>query len=387
MQYLLSFAEQDDVQAIANQAMRFSQVQGVVVEVDDYWIYGWRIKERYGEFFLKKISQYFLGIPFLQFGNLIKLEDYWIPNRPLNEDDFKWEPPGWKEYIKLYGAESTKPFIIKVCLYPTTEPNSETPQINNSPYRIIYETRPPAYLYTSPKDCLRPLQGGVSTGTDDNNFGTLGGFLKSDSNEYYGVTCSHLITTKNEEFYQPALPDGKKSRIGKLGYSTSLVTCPSSTDCKSGSPYVNELDIALIKIDDHINIDSNKILKLGTISKISKESEISPSQACSFTGRSSGHQMYREIKGIGVVYNFTTTHGDNYCFRRQFEVSSTSWWNRKLSSPTKPGDSGSWVCIPHNKGNAWAGLIFGGDGLYGFATFSEEIQKWWQARNLNLSLL
>src|SRR5262249_20213773 len=131
--------------------------------------------------------------------------------------------------------------------------------------RIRFEARPIAVAYSSRKRRVRPLQGGISLGSDAGDYGTLGGILKDKKGALYALTCGHAIV-RNDEAKQPSPKDGKAaSRVGICVESTGGNLRGPALRCSRKSP-ANEVDVALIEIDQDTKVDAKlEIMGVGSL--------------------------------------------------------------------------------------------------------------------------
>jgi hypothetical protein len=392
VQYLIDLAQREDVRRVVDAVTETPQVQGVVLEPDPYWLRSWNAlavlgRRRY-ESWLDVWHHYArrgIPVPFWMHQNVYGPTGYNIPLRPLGLSDLKkWRPPDWDFYLQVTGAEKSElPLVLKVCLLPSTEPDTpEIPRFENVGFRVVYEVRPRAFLYSNPRKIRRPLIGGVSLGSGTIAYGTLGGILEDTANRRYAMTCSHVVSS-GQTVDQPAQYDDSKTagNIGIRAQGTSLSASASGSLCNPATA-ANEVDAALIDLGNGVSSDF-EVLDIGKLSGVAKIAAMSVGQTVETTGRTSGHRLL-EIGGMAVTYQFQASPaGPKYCFKNLFEV---RWPYSNRKPPVQPGDSGSWVCMPDSTGLAWCGMIIGGDRMIGYAAFTEKIENWWSGPPLSLKL-
>jgi len=392
VQYLIELAQREDIRRVVDVATKTPQVQGVVLEPDPYWLRSWNVASLLGrrgyEQWIDFRHHYFRrGIPvsFWREETIYGPSGYNIPLRPLGLSDLqKWRPPDWKFYLDVIGAnESELPVVLKICLLPSAETETrELERFENLRFRVAYEVRPSAFLYSNPRKHHRPLIGGVSLGSGPIAYGTLGGILEDAATRRYAMTCSHVFSS-GQTVDQPAQHDDSKTagRIGIRAQGTSLSASASGSLCNPTTA-VNEVDAALIDLGKAISSDF-EVLDIGKLSGIAKIATMSVGQTVETTGRTSGHRLL-EIGGMAVTYQFQASPGGpKYCFKNLFEV---RWPYSSKKPPVQAGDSGSWVCMPDSSGLVWCGMVIGGDRMIGYAAFTEKIENWWSGPPLSLKL-
>jgi hypothetical protein len=392
MQYLIDLAQRDDIRRVVDAVTQTPQVQGVVLEPDPYWLRSWNIFSILGrreyENWLGFWHHYVRrGIPVASWihERFLGFSGYNIPVVPLGLTDLKnWRPPDWDFYREVTGAKQLElPVVLKICLLPGTESEGrELLRFDNLPFRVLYEVRPRAFLYSNPRKHRSPVIGGISLGSGMATYGTLGGILEDSRGQRYAMTCAHLFSG-GQAVDQPAqYDDGKTARnIGVRGQGTSLSASASGFLCNPATA-VNEVDAALIDVGHGIPTDF-EVLDIGKLSGMAKIAAMSVGQTVETTGRTSGHRLL-EIGGMAVTYQFQSSPGGpKYCFKNLFEL---RWTYSNTNPPVQPGDSGSWVCMPDSTGLAWCGMVIGGDRMIGYAVFSEKIENWWASSPLSLKL-
>ena len=387
MQYLIDFAEEESIKRITEVAAEYPVVQGLVLDVDRYWLRCW-----HSEFGYTARTQ---GI------EPMYPEEWWRPTSPyvyaypLTIDYLEgWRPPDWDGYLKSRQLDpEAGPVVAKVCMRPSESgvdrvPALEKFQDREDLLRVVFELRSVAELASDGQKnplhrAWRPMPGGVSVGAGDTDFGTLCVTLRDQAHKDYAITCAHIVPHGNDAA-QPAARDSKKSsRIGSSIAASALAECTQNDDFNPWLRGVsNEHDISLIEIDASQAGTLPEVLDIGPLSKISKRSSLSPAQAVEVMGRTS-HRGALQIGGVALWYKFK--HGDKqYCFRNLFEVESPS--GTAAVRPVRHGDSGAPVCTVGPGGTNWCGMIVGCDYYKGFAIFSETIESWWQDEGYSLSI-
>lgn len=247
----------------------------------------------------------------------------------------------------------------------------------NENVRIIIERRNRNTFLNSQKP-HKPLKGGISIGlTDHNLYGTLGGFIKSKNGENYGVTCSHVGKSKDENIYQPSKFDSKKHRnIGKVVYASKLNYCEYDSECNS-SLIQSNMDVSLIQLLENENFDFS-INQLGKVNKNSKFKDIKQGMKVEFNGRTTNERKQLTIGGLCVSYKVAYDKAQYACFTNLIELRSTPTQifgtNYFINeSPVKGGDSGAWICSNDSTGYSWCGMLISGDIDRGYFLSTEHI--------------
>jgi hypothetical protein len=295
-------------------------------------------------------------------------------------DDLKWRPE--PRYFP-YSSESPN-VVITVCLYPDGLTNETVPVFDfSADFSLIYEARPVAYLYASPRRYYRPLLGGISIGVNSTDYGTLGGILKDERENWYGLTCGHVAKT-NDIVEQPAQADGgKQDAIGRVVFSEMPPTFPTDLDAIpiNQQAYAGQVDAALVLIDKAMA--TQEILKIGRVNGIIPPENIAQLHRLETTGRTSDWKIL-QYGSKTPYYNITVqSTGESHCFENPLQLRDPTG-----RTPVDEGDSGAWICVPGNAGSQWAGMVVGGDGQLGFAVSASALKSWWEdaPRNLRLSL-
>ena len=421
LEYLLQLTEDETIRRILGTALETPVVQGVVLDLDPFWLQCWRLHSQLGsagDRYLDRWFEYWYyvrhrygGIPPLGSSN-VKMEGtlpespYFVPSQPLRKQDLKWFPSFWKYYAQEMGVPETGlPIVVKICLRPAAE-NEElrTPEFSETRFRVVYETRPVATLYGSPREFTRPLIGGLSIGLGPKVSGTLGGILQDSQGNRYGMTCSHVTHDSSGAYRsveQPAASDSGSffrlrkgslrssgagsTKVGSFVVSSPLCSAKQEAVCNpySGLP-MNEVDAALIKIDKAVSSEF-EVMDIGPLTGVTPRARLTPGQTVEIAGKSSGIRRL-VIGGLAVTYRFRSYNGEYYCFKNLFELRWPSYWRLMGGSPVESGDSGAWVCNANSSSFGWCGMVVGGDRLLGYAQFSETVQAWWNTQKLSLSV-
>jgi hypothetical protein len=382
MEALIRLAREDEeIDRIARAAMENRSVQGVVLDIDPYWLAGWNYSRRFGIDEFDRVRERFKGRIYDErfFADLPEND---FPVLPMKMGDLKDWPKDWESYAKENGfSPDMSPVRVKICLRPGA---IEVPRFESGRYRILYETRPVATLSGNPKGYRRPILGGLSTGVGTKSCGTMGGIVQDQQSppQKYGVTCAHVMTSGTVD--QPSKLDSKRAAaIGTVSTHTPL-QLPAGLCTPKSTTGVNTVDVALIEIDPSTSADL-EVLDIGTLTGVTPIADIGQGQLVEFTGRSSGNRTLR-VGALGVIYKLKYK-GQDYCFQNVIQLNWQKFYQLLGGRPVAQGDSGSWICNPNENGFGWCGMIIGNDRLHGYAIYAESIEDWWKQQGLTLSVI
>jgi hypothetical protein len=376
MQFLIDFAAEDqEFLDILKRTAEFPTVQGVVLDIDRYWLLTWQLRNRWGDSAAAGSLEYLDVRIFAD--RAMGTQPYLYP-RPLEFSDLEtWRPDSWQRFRSFQNLNSDgPPLVVRVCLRPQAHQDESIPTLEAFRRRgdrlaIEIETRPRARLSGNPRKQQSPLPGGVSIGIGAADYGTLGVILKDGGGKHYAVTCAHVAALASQ-VQHPAQCDSKQaSAIGTSILASALTPCPTGQPCNPWSSVPpNELDLSLVQIDPSLVSPVLAVLDIGAMSGITPRANLSTGQAAEVMARTSRHNRL-QIGGLAAWYKFR--HGaTEYCFKNLFEVESP------YSTPgiIQSGDSGAPVCTPDANGTAWAGMIMGSDSFKGYAIYAETIDAW-----------
>jgi hypothetical protein len=400
VQFLINFAnENQEFQDILKRSSSYDTVQGLVLDLDRYWLLTWQMRQRSGGATPDRISRLIeiLADWPLLFGPDIS-PSYnpgglnWqqsIYSRPIEQSDIDdWRPPQWDRYQRSFGGRGDGlPIVVKVCLRPSAKPGEKIPTADDlrdskGRLRVEIQTRPQAQLSSNPRRHHRPLPGGVSIGTSAKDFGTLGVILTDHRGKYYGLTCSH-VAQQGMNVDQPAQRDRSgPSPIGKSILATALSPCSQTAPCNPWAGVAaHELDLSLVEIDARSVTSILEVLDIGPLSSIVPRAGLSTGQAVEVMGRTTRYSVL-QVGGLAAWYRFHSD-GKYYCFKNLFEVQSPYG----STSAIRPGDSGGPVCTADQIGTGWCGMIVGCDKFNGYAMYSETAEGWLTQNGYSLRLM
>jgi hypothetical protein len=395
MRYLIDYANRDTVTRLIDQAMAFDIVHGVVVQLHPRWLALWRLSHSMPGDDWRAVDRRFQEAMDMQrhlhlaFGISTPLQfDWqaapWVPDfQPRFSPvpiDTKWTCGTWELLVSLGPRPRPEPFLVTVLVLPRSSPGAFeelASVLGESTERIRIETRPLARAFLKRRGVLRPLQGGVSLGTDAADSATLGGILKDGKGARYALTCGHAVS-KKDVVKQPSPQDSSKAqRIGTCVESTAGTLTGPHTRCTRKTA-VNDIDAALIRLDTNPAIASKlEVLNIGAIAACAPADDIAEDAPVQISGRSGHRHLYTGgLFAIGSIRIGT----DRYCFRNLMEIkraSAANWGvTGTLAPPARPGDSGAWIIQDGPNGPEWCGMIIGGTGPIAYAVFAETILDW-----------
>jgi hypothetical protein len=399
MRYLIEYSNREEVSVVIDRAMGFDIVHGIVVRLDPTWLSLWRLAHTCSASDWKYFDRNLLyvlhwnerrwGGPFPPFAEW--QSNFSIPLRSLELGQFfpvpidpKWTCDTWREITGSRKQNGREPFVITVLVAPRASRGTFeelTAALGETGVQIRFEARPIARAYVSRKRLVRPVQGGISFGTDPREYATLGGILKSDKGALYALTCGHAIG-KKDEAKQPSPKDNQvAARIGICVESTDGSLSGPATRCNRKAA-TNEVDAALIKLDEDLQIAATlEIMGIGRLAGSAKIDDVDEDSPVQVSGRSGCCSLYT---GGLLVVGSLRIGTKRYCFKNLFEIkrASVRHWGvtGSLAPPVHPGDSGAWVIQDGPQGPEWCGMVVGGSGPVGYAIFAENILEWLKQR-------
>ena len=388
MRCLAEFLSNSYVQTIIAACRESRAVQGILVEVHPVWLRAWRIGESFNptdpaQGYKEAAREgVYARSRYLAYPLELNLLRPWLPFRALTAADLKWRPQTWGEWDRR-NTYSLWPVVMRICLYPSYGPErGAPPEFKGDGFRIIYEVRPIARLYSSPKDQHRPLLGGVSVGVDSTYAGTMGGILKDAKGRYFGLTCAHVTgSAKNVE--QPAQIDRRGNVFGHVVLTQLPPPFPSHAPKVKAvqQQYAAKVDAALVAIDPGGTPPKLEVLKMGKVTDLVALDDIGQDEELQLTGRTSDWQLVQR-SSVSPFYNLANMMtGDEYCYENALIFREPSG-----AVPAQPGDSGAWLCKEVGTDYHWAAMVVGGDRQLGVAVAAHELKTWWEAAGYQLSV-
>src|SRR3989442_5699486 len=132
MDYLIDFANSGLVREVAETALRSPLLQGVVLDIDPYWLLTWRLFT-ISPAMLDSRERYYGDWLFLN-ANETEIESDWLAPaeydlfpQPIRLDDLKqWRPHNWLRYSEVFRFRPDQPpFVVKLYLRPAESSNEE----------------------------------------------------------------------------------------------------------------------------------------------------------------------------------------------------------------------------------------------------------------------
>jgi hypothetical protein len=249
------------------------------------------------------------------------------------------------------------------------------------PFQVVIDERMPAQLLAS-------VGGGGTVFS-----GTLGGMLECKiSGARYGLTCSHVATTRHLAVNLTDVGGTTISNAGTVSetnYSTfsgkALSFGALCNPALTPAP-LQDVDAALITLNSGHSAD-NTVKSLGVINGINKFKSLGSGNDLRMSSAFTGNILYR-IGGLAVTFKLSLG-GTPYCFGNLLQTycpptaSVLPAIARAFTSPPQAGDSGAWmfseVPDPSNPGGVqyyFSGMLIGGNGVDGFSQFTDDILNW-----------
>jgi hypothetical protein len=395
MRYLIEYSSTESVSGVVDRAMQFDIVHGVVAQLDPTWLGLWRLRHSLTRSDCEAMDRRLVRTLEIAFGYgpWPPGPEFWPTGFPLNYPgvrevtpvnvDLTWSCATWDFLVRADPMNRSQPFVLNVLVVPRSTSSSIlelTAALSESSERIRFETRPVARMTAKRTGAVRPLKGGSSLGTDVRGYGTLGGILDDGTGTRYALTCGH-VASDGEEVKQPSPKDrGRAKRIGSCVLSTAAALQGPVAKCQRAVA-TNEIDAALIRLDDP-GATTLEVLGIGSLAGSSRIDDVSSEASVEISARSGHRPLYTG----GLFVTGSLFMGTNrYCFRNLLEIKRTSATNwgvtGTLSSPVRPGDSGSWVIQDGPNGPEWCAMVVGGGGPVGYAVFAESILGWLENQN------
>lgn len=318
------------------------------------------------------------GLGWADRGESPELTDWF---HPLTLDQLHSKPPpGWEAHCAARGlSPKSSPLIFKVIF--RDDPGfwerrlklPDTFETVNGYFQVVSEVRPPVRALCQPGDSIGPAQPGVH--------GTLGGILvDARTREPYLVTCAHVCSAGS--IHSPGKKGNQEPLVANVVHSV-LPPVNTENGCNRCShPKVAPLDLAIARL-------TPQQAYLAQIQKTSRPHTLTPikamksDQAVFFLGNVSG--LVDAELGELCIYHEILIGGKPHCFGDIFTLTPQRPWylNTDLA---KGGDSGAWITRLVDGFISWDGMLIGGDGIHGYASFASNILESCQSAGLPLVL-
>ncbi|MBL8253072.1 MAG: hypothetical protein JNJ76_05655 [Candidatus Competibacter sp.] len=351
-------------------------IQGVIIDLHPVWRRFWEMVQQTG------INPEITGYPFLPIV---------LPSFPYADYsgyyDAHWNAPAWGNFCQWQEKENREPFLVKICVRPTTPSTVSSRRsleeyARKQPFFATVEDRPIARMAAASNIAV---EGGVDISIDKP--GTLGGFLQDQHGHVHGITCGHVGQTKGNSVTLQDINGMKHANAGTVLHTNFKDLKPHDGN-KFCNQYIDvpqfEVDAALIDLSGSFD-GANTVRSIGKIVDIYDRTQLSSGQKVIMRGAVSGFNQYY-IGGYGVTYKIFLDDiqgGNYYCFANLFEIVGRSHVPvpARIAAAIAPramgGDSGAWICCDNSHGNyVYCGNLIAVDGPNGYATFTDALRDW-----------
>lgn len=305
-------------------------------------------------------------------------------------------PEAWKEFASEANKDP-RPFIVTLWLLPLTTEQMQDfrnldQYVQKQPFFVRFQQRPMARLATAVD--------GASEITAHGG-GALGGFLKDQKGNHWGVTCGHVATVAGGAFTLEDVGGARYLGAGTVAHSNYSTLTPVGVHGLC-NPYVTtgnpDTDSALLELSGGFSA-TNSVRGLGVIDEVFDRRRLNSGSPVCMSGVKSGVEDY-EIGGYGVTVKVEFQVGattEYHCFSHVFEfhdpTPAPGWMPSKIAQAglARPllGDSGSWVCFRKEQAAcAYFGNLIAVENLTGVATFADSFLDWARTNHgLDLTVL
>lgn len=292
----------------------------------------------------------------------------------------------WVQLCKYHGKRE-RPLLVRLCVTPPTAASWESRRAisrfvreanQKFPFFIGIEDREPAEFTAG-----QNVEGGY--GITATAPGTLGGFLKDQRGDIWGITCGHVAQIAGGAVTVD-INHVTHSNAGTVTDSNfaSLPSSPGSAPC---NPYVAsaaaDVDGALVELNSGFSA-SDTVDSVGKIDAIFLRTQLNSGDAVRMCGASSGAHDYL-IGAYGVTCQVGLPGGAYYCFKDAFEIYApvNTLIPGRVAQAVAPrplgGDSGAWICHKQAGGSfAYFGNLIAVQGAIGICTFADALTGWVQ---------
>lgn len=286
-----------------------------------------------------------------------------------------WRPATWNRHCEFMGYEEKQlPVLIKIIIRDQNLNLRESNlpiaiESGFGTHPVVYEYRPPCIAVTATSTLLLKPASPIGQ-TSPPMTGTLGGFIKDKvSNQYYGVTCAHVLRKPGTTVVHPGPAQrSNQIKIGTVDFSEMPPQSSSTQLCNSRSSFTrNSLDLATASLDPSI---ATPLPSSGYPSSVLSISQMSTGQEVRFDGQVSGSVDAR-IDDLNL-WRTILIDKQPHCFGDIFSIvpRKSPYLNLSLA---KPGDSGSWVIHDNQLSQGWSGIVIADDGLKAYCCFAEHV--------------
>lgn len=382
MRNLEQFSLRDEFLQLRKDIHEYPIIQGITLDYHPIWLRAWN-----------------------GFHTTGRHEDvwWWGPRELGNSGVFvaqqSYDPqvrlPLWERYLTSTGRPlATPPIYVRLSIRLPVGDSEERSRhqkqrfqllamLPRYPFLVVLEDRPAASLFATATAV--PLKGGFAI-----SGGTVGGvMLDTNSGDHFALTCAHVVNAGQQQTFTDN-SGAKVALTGTCAPTHHFAPKPNipGAQCNPGvtNCIANQVDVAFLRLSG--KVAATQIDQIGTITGVSKKSDLSPKQTIQLTGQTTGNSTF-EVGGLGVAYEFDF-NGKIYCFENLFEVRDVLLSNlmaplqRAMMTVPSPGDSGAWICVPTKANTAdFAGMLLGGDALMGYAMFTDVVSATARGEKLN----
>ena len=356
-------------------------VHGVFIEYHPYW-------QRLADSYMSSgidIGQR----PIRYFDDSVLMSSCPLPH--VGPYDADYLPTRWLD-ICGESRKIPKPYLTKVYVTPTTDhtrPLRRTLEqyARSAPFFAVLIDAPIGILAAN-------IEGGEEIVATSK--GTVGGYLKDQHGQHWGITCGHVAQTQHASITLSDVNGTTLNGAGIVTYSNFANFVPQAAggQCNpyAGNPGLN-VDAALYAPTAG-HTPQATVQSVGAIDRINDKTDLNSGDTIAMRGAVSGRADY-EIGGYGVTAKLQLAGtGNYYCFTDLFDFfapAHSRFIPNRILQATLPwprqGDSGAWLCHNYNASQySYFGNLIGVRGSVGIATFSDELCNWARnAHNLNLS--
>jgi hypothetical protein len=304
----------------------------------------------------------------------------------------------WSRLCKLHNKRE-HPFLVRLCVMPPIALASED---RREVYSFVRDANRNFSFFIGVEDReLAQFAAGYNVeggyGITATAPGTLGGFLKDQRGDTWGITCGHVAqTAKSAVTVDINYVNHPNAATVVESNFTSIPSLPASAPCNPYSgPAATDVDGALLELNSGFG-GLDTVTGVGRIDAILGRTQLNSGDAVRMCGAASGAHNY-VIGAYGATCRIRLAGGAHYCFRDIFEiyapVNAPALVPGRVAQAVAPrplhGDSGAWVCHRHAGGSfAYFGNLIAVQGAIGICSFADGLTGWVQnAHGLTLQPL
>jgi hypothetical protein len=297
----------------------------------------------------------------------------WIQCGPY---DPSYVPDLWRrQYLEKWHKEG--PFLVKIYVLPT---NSET---HNDRKKIEEYARGQPFFAVVVDSPLPTMAAAIEGAAEISATmtGTLGGFLKDQNGETWGLTCGHVAQSTTHDVVLENVEGRRLKNACSIVYTnfTQLKKLAPQQLChSSGTATDVRVDLALLQVDNALAPQDTVKGLSGKIDAVYDKNKLDSGSSVVVRGSVTGPHEYT-VQGFGVTQKVGLNGTeDQYCFSDVFDFATDTQnrLQRALAPLPVHGDSGSWVLFERDFNYALYGMVFAVRGARAIAAFAESITAW-----------